>query len=258
MLKIEITDPHLMNKDDLIKTAQFLFNLAGHAVLEENTVKAIRNLPNVLPKAPNVAPEVPDMMLKAPSTPPQTDSNIAPRAYNPFAEKSALGAPVPQNCSVQIDATKMPMPKPIAETYAPSVELDSTGMAWDGRIHARTKSKNADGTWRLMRGIDPQKVKDVTQEISSTKENAMPVPPMMSVDELNGEDFIDELPEKKDTIDFPTLMTKITNAVGSGKVTHAQVIEVIKSYGVASIPVIPTRPELIPFINEHLDSIMKP
>lgn len=33
-----------------------------------------------------------------------------------------------------------------------SVEVDSAGMEWDAALHASTKLKNADGTWRKKPG----------------------------------------------------------------------------------------------------------
>lgn len=36
------------------------------------------------------------------------------------------------------------------------VELDVNGLPWDARIHAGTKAKNADGSWRYMRGVDKE------------------------------------------------------------------------------------------------------
>lgn len=41
--------------------------------------------------------------------------------------------------------------------------LDTDGLPWDHRIHASTRSKNADGRWKLLRGVD----KDVVAEIKA-------------------------------------------------------------------------------------------
>ncbi|MDE2202692.1 MAG: hypothetical protein KGJ38_08190, partial [Burkholderiaceae bacterium] len=41
-----------------------------------------------------------------------------------------------------------------APAAAPGVELDKNGLPWDPRIHAGTKTKNADGSWRALRGVD--------------------------------------------------------------------------------------------------------
>jgi hypothetical protein len=43
----------------------------------------------------------------------------------------------------------------IAPTAAPAgVELDSTGLPWDARIHASTKTKVASGAWTAKRNVD--------------------------------------------------------------------------------------------------------
>ena len=41
---------------------------------------------------------------------------------------------------------------PDANTDEPAEELDSAGHAWNAELHARTKSKNGDGTWKKRRG----------------------------------------------------------------------------------------------------------
>ena len=40
-----------------------------------------------------------------------------------------------------------------------NADTDKNGLPWDERIHASTKAKNADGTWRYRKGID-QATKD--------------------------------------------------------------------------------------------------
>ena len=45
-----------------------------------------------------------------------------------------------------VDEAHLEIPAPTAE------ELDSAGHAWNAELHASTKSKNADGTWKKRRG----------------------------------------------------------------------------------------------------------
>lgn len=45
------------------------------------------------------------------------------------------------------------------------VELDSKGLPWDGRIHAESKGKIADGTWRKKRNLDPALLAQVEGEL---------------------------------------------------------------------------------------------
>ena len=48
------------------------------------------------------------------------------------------------------------------------VELDAEGLPWDARIHSDSRKKLAKGnTWKLMRGIDKQLVKNVKAELKA-------------------------------------------------------------------------------------------
>lgn len=57
----------------------------------------------------------------------------------------------------QAQAPAAPTPPTVATvpTAAPGVERDSTGLVWDARIHASTKTKVASGAWTAKRGVDP-------------------------------------------------------------------------------------------------------
>lgn len=55
-----------------------------------------------------------------------------------------------------------------------SAELDSADLPWDKRIHASTRAKVADGTWRYMRGVDKALVEQVEAELRAVQ--AIPVP----------------------------------------------------------------------------------
>lgn len=54
---------------------------------------------------------------------------------------------------------------PAAAPAGGSVELDATGLPWDARIHSEKKSKNADGSWRGRRGVPPQTITAVREEL---------------------------------------------------------------------------------------------
>lgn len=72
-------------------------------------------------------------------------------------------APAPQeSASAPASAPSEPAsqasnPATVADTANPflsGVELDSKGHYWDEEIHTGQQTKNADGTWKLKRGID--------------------------------------------------------------------------------------------------------
>lgn len=51
-------------------------------------------------------------------------------------------------------AEPAPEPEPVAATAPeqPAAEVDSSGAAWDVAMHASSKTKNTDGTWRKRPG----------------------------------------------------------------------------------------------------------
>lgn len=55
--------------------------------------------------------------------------------------------------------------------------LDSAGLPWDARIHAKTKAQNADGSWKAGRKVDPSVKAQVEAELRARV--ASPIPPTM-------------------------------------------------------------------------------
>lgn len=53
--------------------------------------------------------------------------------------------------------------------------LDSNGFPWDERIHASTRSKNKDGTWKYRRGISDEVKKEVETELKGDTPTPTPV-----------------------------------------------------------------------------------
>lgn len=50
-------------------------------------------------------------------------------------------------------------------TVAPSDTLDANGLPWDDRIHSSSRARNADGSWRMKRGVQEHLVKEVEHEL---------------------------------------------------------------------------------------------
>jgi hypothetical protein len=48
---------------------------------------------------------------------------------------------------------------------AAAAEVDSRGLTWDKRIHAATKTRRLDNTWRQKHRVDAQTVADVEREL---------------------------------------------------------------------------------------------
>jgi len=78
----------------------------------------------------------------APEVPPGGAPMPTPAAF-PSAPPTGLVAPVPTAGAMVVSP-------------ANGVNLDSTGLPWDARIHAGSKSKNKDGSWTAKRGLNDE------------------------------------------------------------------------------------------------------
>jgi hypothetical protein len=98
--------------------------------------------------APSIAVAAPSLTVPADTT--ATTFAAAPNVPAPPALNTAPAAPIaaPQTAN------------PVG-----AVDLDKHGLPWDGRIHAESKAKIADGTWRKKRGVDPALVATVEAEL---------------------------------------------------------------------------------------------
>lgn len=65
----------------------------------------------------------------------------------------------------EVPATTAAAQVELQEDHVADVELDSKGMPWDERIHASTKTQNADGSWKKRRGVNDLTVKEVEAEL---------------------------------------------------------------------------------------------
>ena len=239
MIEIKITDPHLMDKDALRRTAAFLLSMTGDSVLH---VTGMMNQP-----APAAFVPPPPPLTALPLTPEQPQ--LETPKVNPFAK------PVEQPIENVPQRTITP-PRAID----PSVELDIRGLPWDNRIHSRTKSKTSDGHWKAMRGLTPDTLKSVEAELfqamslPTIPHQAVPLPPTSPLGVAPAAPIVDPIAPPAN--DFPTLMSKITSAVHAGKTTSAAVLKIVQEMGLPSLPVVATRPDLIPAIMNRLEALL--
>lgn len=91
-----------------------------------------------------------------PPAPPAVDPAAAFAGAVPPSLPAATQAPTPPAAAVPPAPPAATPPSAAGvPTAAPAqVERDKNGMPWDARIHASTKTQNADGTWRLKRNVD--------------------------------------------------------------------------------------------------------
>lgn len=168
-----------------------------------------------------------------------------------------------------------PAPAPFAPMNHPgTVELDADGLPWDGRIHSDTKSKIGGGYWRTRRGADPAVVATVTAElkaamgapsvpvpppfVASVAPSVPPVPTTQVIESAGAAPTVShsevappDVPAPPVSIaitTFPQLMMAITKGIGKGTFTQPDVVKAIEGVGLASIPMLASRPDLIPAV----------
>jgi hypothetical protein len=209
----------------------------------------------------------------APSTVAVTPSPIAPVATPAITSPETPTVPVPP---APTPANAAPTAAPQTASPAPGVELDVRGLPWDARIHSRGKSKLANGQWKLARGIDPNLVTQVENELravmavptptAAPATPAVPVPPPLapaadagapqSIPVPPAPPATTAIPASPSSQPFPALMQKVAQAITGRQLNQAQVLAIVQGEGVGlpALPNLVQRPDLIPTVSMLIDA----
>ncbi len=155
----------------------------------------------------------------------------------------------------------LPAPPVVLPPPSVSAILDTAGLPWDGRIHASSKAKNTDGTWRSKRNVDDAIVNSVTAELRRTMAlpngpqlvpPAPPPPPIaQSVPPVAATDEQKNL--RKDYVD---LIGRASAAQGAGRISLEQINKCLTAIGVDSMPSLGHRLDLVPTAASLIDGII--
>jgi hypothetical protein len=126
---------------------------------------------------------------------------------------------------------------------------DKNGLPWDARIHASTKTFNADGTWRGRRNTDAAIITAVEAELRALM--AIPAPATASIAPVAINSVAVPPPPGPAATVSPTtlaeMMPLLTTAMLAGKLQPTAVGEVLAEMGVAGgAPMLAARPDLVP------------
>jgi len=156
------------------------------------------------------------------------------------------GVPLPPSASLP----PAPPPAPTASVAAPtgSVQTDKNGLPWDARIHASTKTFNADGTWRGRRNTDANIITAVEAELRALMAIPAQAPANIAPVAINS---VAPPPPPCPAPVSPTtlaeMMPLLTTAMLAGKLQPTAVGEVLAEMGVAGgAPMLAARPDLVP------------
>lgn len=176
------------------------------------------------------------------STPSACDA-VAPQES---AASTSLSAEAPNEPAQPALAAASPGTAP----EATGVELDSDGLPWDHRIHSGSKGKLAKTQqWKKKRGVDPEEVTRVEAELRAamSASPAAPIEPAAPAPAPAPQASAPAAPTSAITT-FPALMQRIT---GEG-IPAADVTAAVNKQGLAALPLLAARPDLIPAVAAEL------
>ena len=135
------------------------------------------------------------------------------------------------------------------------VELDSKGLPWDSRIHADSKGKIADGTWRKKRNLEPALVAQVEAELRQVMGAApaplapvavAPVPPIAAPGEVPADA----------RQQFVGLVGRASAAIQGQKVSQAEVNQICANAGIPALPLLANRLDLVATVAAQVDALI--
>lgn len=137
--------------------------------------------------------------------------------------------------------------------------LDKNGLPWDERIHASSRAKNADGSWRAKRGVDDATVAQVEGELKALMAiPSAPVPPAPEPVEPIATTVVPPAPlpvpaaplppapAADDRAAFVNLISRASSAIGAKTLTQEELTAAVTAVGVPSLPLLANRLDLVP------------
>lgn len=240
-IQITITDP---TRDEALRLADYLFELAGYGKKD-----GIVSHERVSHRFETTPAQVAD----------QLKSQIEAMARTPVGEFVDSAGVVHPISALNAGVAPSVPPPPANATIGygqltGGSEVDSTGHAWDARIHASSHAVVSDGTWRLRRNLDPKVLEAVLAERAAmlpaeTDADVLPpldpaapvwpfpsdVPPPPAATVVSGNV---PPPPPATGLTFAAFMQRVTAAIGAGTITQMCVATALAEYGVASIPLL--------------------
>ena len=200
------------------------------------------------------------------------------------ASSAAPVPPVDFSAALAADAQKLAAFGQSGAAVLPNgVELDKNGLPWDARIHAESKAKIADGSWRRKRGVEDTLVATVEAElrqvmgapvavagvpaaplaapIVTTPAPAAPAgassPTITASPVVAPPPPAPPAPPAADARQvFVQLVGRSAAAMAAGKLTQQEVTDCCTAAGVPMLPLLANRLDLVPGVAAAIDAII--
>lgn len=146
---------------------------------------------------------------------------------------------------------------------AAGVELDKNGLPWNEEIHSSSRKQNADGTWRMKKGVSDAKVAEVTAILRqnaaapATPVAALPTAPALPTVTQPGP-VLPALPVAAAPSEYDQFLTFLTTHTISpqnpnGKLPAEFAAQVIEAYGIAGgIAGLAQRPDMVGAVRDYI------
>lgn len=188
---------------------------------------------------------------------------------------------------ITVPATVTPPSLTGATAPGAPAEYDSAGVPFDARIHQKKRSKKADGSWKLQKGIDPALVQSVVSELSASGRmqplGALPVPsanvpsppPVFGLSPLpSGAEAppppappapvsVEAPPppppppsDAMPTLTFRALVARFGAATKAGQLTPLEVQAICQQHGAPTLMALNSMAHLVPAVNDSLDAAL--
>ena len=241
---VTITDPHTIPRQEMIAITDYLLLVAQPRTEPKPCCRAEPLLTITEPEVPQCKAE--PAVLRVDENP------IFPITAGPLpTEVPELPVVLEQNIETALATPSYVPPLP---------DLDSRGLPWDARIHSSSKNRNADGSWRKLRGVHEGFVNDVENELSRTMNApAVPVAPIEEpVTQTPSETVIPDVPvvPVDEPVSFNDFMQYLTPKLAAGEINPAQVAGVIASVELPHIGALFNRPDLIPAVKQKIEALL--
>lgn len=243
-------------------TLRLLARIAGAISDQLHTAADECDTPEANPATVFGNPGQSGQTVSAPLAPAFSTAVAAPPAIAPAALPVTGTPPIAPPPIAPPPAAIVP-PAPaiaIASPPAPTGEVDSAGLPWDARIHAASKSKIGDGTWRMKKGVDEATKLAVVAELRG-QAAVLPTitPPVGPVATVPGSVFpppiiatqaasvtpIAAVPIMPGLSPTTQLIIDISKATNLGKVSNAEVTAIANQLGLAALGEVQARPDLV-------------
>lgn len=154
-----------------------------------------------------------------------------------------------------------------------ALELDSKGLPWDARIHASTKARNKDNSWKMKRGVADVTVTQIESElrhlmaIPSPQHALIAAQPPMAASSVkttvaSPAAVIPSPPPAPIQVtaqmqsDYVAFIGTTSIAIQTGKLTEQELLQCLASVGISSLPLLGTRLDLLPSLAGVVNGII--